>query len=194
MLRTFKTAALAVTCAILMAPVAAYAGDTNGKIPAFDQNTMTINDQNGNCVLTKWDGVAGECGGAANMGRVIFFGFDSAKLTAESKAKLDRLYTQLTDESQRITRANIVGYADSIGTEDYNTKLSQKRANNVHKYLQDLGYTDSNVTDVRALGERSSEGKCPKTLKRKERIACLWEDRRVEIELEYLTNGHRILR
>lgn len=193
MLRTLKIATIAAACAIAMAP-SAFA-QTGGKIPAYDHNTLTVLDQRGNCVLTKWDGLGGECGGAADSAwRTIYFGFDSAVLTQQSKEKLNTLYRKLTDESEGIIRANIVGYADEIGTKDYNYKLSERRANAVHQHLLSLGYKDSNVTDVRALGSRSSAGKCPTTLARKDRIECLWEDRRVEIELEYLNKYRRIVR
>lgn len=195
MFRTLKAATLAATCAMIMAP-AAFAQEA--KIPAYDQNDLTIIDRQGACVLTKWDGTGAECGTeAAALWRTIYFGFDSAALTSESKEKLNRLYAKLSDESSRILRANIVGYTDEIGTSDYNYKLSQRRAAAVHKYLQTLGYKAGNVTEIRALGERSSAGKCPKNLKRKDRIACLWEDRRVEIELDYATEsskGKRIVR
>lgn len=196
MIRSLKVATLAATCALMMS--SAFAQEAN-KIPAYDQNDLTILDRQGACVLTKWDGTGAECGSeAAALWRTIYFGFDSAKLTNESKEKLDRLYAKLSRESNSILRANIVGYTDEIGTQDYNYKLSQRRAAAVHKYLESLGYTDSNVTEVRALGERSSAGKCPKTLKRKDRIACLWEDRRVEIELDYATTTptkkHRVVR
>lgn len=189
MLRTLKSITLAAACAVAMTSAASAQGDS--KIPAYDHNSMTVLDARGNCVLTKWDSMGTECGGAAaatvdTAWRTIYFGFDSAALTAESKDKLNHLYSKLTDESQSIQRANIVGYADEIGTDDYNYKLSQRRADAVHGYLKDLGYQDSNVTEIRALGSRSSAGKCPTTMKRKDRIACLWEDRRVEIELEYL--------
>lgn len=193
MLRTLKTATLAAACAIVMAP-AAFAQMAD-KIPAYDQNTLTVLDERGNCVLTKWDGMGGECGSTADTAwRTIYFGFDSAVLTQQSKDKLNTLYSKLTDESESILRANIVGYADEIGTDAYNTKLSERRADAVHNYLVKLGYEDSNVTEIRALGSRSSAGKCPTTMKRKARIECLWEDRRVEIELEYLNKYRRVIR
>lgn len=195
MLRTLKSITLAAACAVAMTSSASAQADS--KIPAYDHNSLTVLDARGNCVLTKWDGMGTECGGATATAtvdtawRTIYFGFDSAVLTAESKDKLNRLYAKLTDESQNVQRANIVGYADEIGTDDYNYKLSQRRADAVHGHLKDLGYQDSNVTEIRALGSRSSAGKCPTTMKRKDRIACLWEDRRVEIELEYLEKFER---
>lgn len=190
MLRTLKVATLAAICAVAVSSAAT--AQMADKIPAYDQNSLTVLDERGNCVLTKWDGMTGECGEkgpeatADTAWRTIYFGFDSAVLTGESKDKLNRLYGKLTDESEGILKANIVGYADEIGTDAYNYKLSQRRADAVHGHLRDLGYQDSNVTEIRALGSLSSAEKCPTTMKRKDRIACLWEDRRVEIELEYL--------
>lgn len=196
MLRTLKSITLAAACAVAMTSSASAQSDA--KIPAFDHNSLTVIDARGNCVLTKWDGMDAQCGAGGSVDttvdtawRTIYFGFDSAVLTPESKDKLDRLHAKLTDKSLSIQRANIVGYADEIGTDDYNYKLSQRRADAVHNYLKDLGYQDSGVTEIRALGSRSSAGKCPTTMKRKDRIACLWEDRRVEIELEYLEKFER---
>lgn len=194
MLHTIKKLALVATCAAVLAPAAASAGmGFANKIPAFDKNDLTILDQRGNCVLTKWDGAVGGCGSVANMGNIIFFDFDSARLSAESKEKLNRLYSKLSDESEGILSANIVGYADEIGADSYNQRLSERRAKAVHAHLQGLGYQDAEVTEVRALGERSSAGKCD-GLARKERISCLWQDRRVEVELEYLNRYRRIIR
>lgn len=206
MFLTFKKATLAAACVVAMAQPVFAADDKN---PAYDQNSLTVNDVRGNCVITQWMGMDGVCGGEpvqevaepapvaapvpaqndlasnSNLWRIIYFDFDSAALTAESKEKLSNLYKLLVDESQQVLRANIVGYTDEIGTNNYNAKLSEERAQAVHAHLQGLGYQDSNVTAVRALGERSSADRCPTTQKRKERIECLWEDRRVEIELEY---------
>lgn len=192
MLRKLKIAAATVACALSIAP-AAGAMDFHNKIPAYDFRGQTIIDARDNCVLTKWDGASGECNAtASNLWRTVFFAFDSAQLTAEAKAKLDRLYTRVSGDST-IVRANIVGYADEIGSDSYNQKLSERRATAVHNYLKGMGYDRSNVTEVRALGERSSADKC-KGLARKDKIACLWEDRRVEIELEYLNKHRRVIR
>lgn len=194
MLRTLKTATIAAACAIAMAPSAFAHMENNGKIPAFDQNTLTILDERGNCVLTKWDGMGGECGaGEGTAWNIVYFGFDSAVLTAQAKEKLNALYSKVTDESSNVLRANIVGYTDEIGTNEYNYKLSERRANAVHQYLVNMGYEDSQVTEIRALGERP-DTQCPTTMSRKDRIACLWEDRRVEIELEYLNTYRPIQR
>ncbi|MCH2548279.1 MAG: OmpA family protein [Alphaproteobacteria bacterium] len=194
MLRMIKTATLAASIAAVMTAGATAHMGNNNKIPAFDQNSLTVLDERGNCVLTKWDGMGNECGGKTDKAwRTVYFAFDSAVLRPESKEKLDRLYAKLNDESQNILRANIVGYADEIGTNDYNYKLSQRRADAVHGYLKGRGYQNADVTEIRALGERP-DNNCPTTMKRKARIACLWEDRRVEIELEYLNKYRPIMR
>ena len=192
MLRTLKIASLALASVVVMSSAAN--AQMVDKIPAYDQNTLTVLDERGNCVLTKWDGMGGECGGATDTAwRTVYFDFDSAVLSGQAQEKLNRLYGKLTDESEGILRANIVGYADEIGTTDYNYKLSQQRAEAVHNHLRGMGYRESNVTEIRALGERM-DNKCPTTMKRTERIACLWEDRRVEIELDYLNKYRRIMR
>lgn len=214
LVRSFKIAALAV---VFSAAVSSAFAGVDAQNPAYDRNNLPVLDMNGSCILTHWEGAgAADCGGAKpvaaptpvvapvakkpapvavvesdeeRMARTIFFDFDSAKLTPASKEKLRHLYKKLTDKSERILRADIVGYTDEIGTNEYNYKLSQKRAAAVDSFLKSLGYNASKVTGVRALGERSSAGKCPTTMSRKARIACLWEDRRVELEFDYQTEA-----
>ena len=46
----------------------------------------------------------------------------------------------------------IAGYADAIGTEEYNIKLSERRARSAARYLVDKGITEENLK-LLALGE-----------------------------------------
>ncbi len=63
----------------------------------------------------------------------IQFEFDKADLLPESYGILDRLITKL--EKFPAYKVRVVGHTDSIGTEEYNQGLSERRANSVYKYL-----------------------------------------------------------
>ena len=80
-----------------------------------------------------------------------FFDFDKATLKPEGKAKLD----DLTDKVKGITLEVIiaVGHADSVGSDAYNQKLSEKRAQAVKDYLTSKG-TDASRVYVEGKGEK----------------------------------------
>lgn len=65
------------------------------------------------------------------------FAFDSAELTSETRTILDEYVALLKKES--FTRVEIVGHTDSIGPEEYNQRLSERRANMVMEYLISKG-------------------------------------------------------
>jgi outer membrane protein OmpA-like peptidoglycan-associated protein len=62
---------------------------------------------------------------------VVYFKFDSVRLTHETKKVLDAAIAEKRPDTKMI----IVGYTDSQGSKKYNQKLSEKRAAEVSKYL-----------------------------------------------------------
>ena len=80
-----------------------------------------------------------------------FFDFDKAVLKPEGKAKLD----DLADKVKGITLEVIiaVGHTDSVGTDGYNQKLSEKRSEAVKSYLVGKGIEASRVY-VEGKGEK----------------------------------------
>jgi outer membrane protein OmpA-like peptidoglycan-associated protein len=64
---------------------------------------------------------------------VVYFGYDKAELTDEGKAELDKLVVEANNWKKYFI--SIEGYTDQIGPVDYNLKLSQRRAENVVRYL-----------------------------------------------------------
>jgi len=72
----------------------------------------------------------------------VFFDFDSHVLREEEKKKLDRVKG----------RVRLTGHASPEGSEKYNLRLSQKRAESVAEYLKEKGVE---VLEVKGLGERS---------------------------------------
>jgi OOP family OmpA-OmpF porin len=83
--------------------------------------------------------------------RGINFGFDKAKLTDDAKLILERAVIVLK-ESDAIIKVRIEGHTDSRGTEEYNSVLSQKRAEAVETYLISRGVADERLIPV-GMGE-----------------------------------------
>jgi outer membrane protein OmpA-like peptidoglycan-associated protein len=110
------------------------------------------------------------------------FHFDRAELTPSGQAELDRLIGEMG--AAQIGAISIVGYTDRIGTDAYNMKLSQRRADTVKQYL--VGRSVE-ANRVQALGRGKNDPiTTPATCKGKRGqglIKCLAPDRRVEVEV-----------
>jgi len=173
-----KTSTILAAAGALSLAASAQAGMTNKEV-VHDTAGKVVHSTNGECVLTKWDGMS-ECGAADYELRTVYFDFDSAMLTPAAKAKLDTLAGALN--SNNVNSVKIVGFADKIGTTGYNVNLSQRRAAAVSSYLSSKGIVVTGNSEVRGLGETSSKSECS-GVKGAELKACLWRDRRVEVEI-----------
>jgi len=110
------------------------------------------------------------------------FDFDKAVLRDEGKAKLDKLSEDVKGLNLEVIIAT--GHADRFGTDAYNQKLSEKRAQAVKAYLTDKGI-EANRVFAEGKGETqpvTKPGDC-KGPKSKKVIDCLQPDRRVDIEV-----------
>lgn len=76
----------------------------------------------------------------------ILFGFDSADLTAQAKENINNLANTLTKYED--TNILIEGHTDSRGDEQYNQKLSERRARAVSKALGDLGIRNVRMKEI----------------------------------------------
>jgi len=110
------------------------------------------------------------------------FDFDKAVLRAEGKAKLDKLAADVKGIKLEVIIA--VGHADRFGTDKYNQKLSEKRAEAVKAYLVSKGI-EANRVYAEGKGKKQPVTKADqcKGGKSKKVIECLQPDRRVEIEV-----------
>jgi OOP family OmpA-OmpF porin len=80
----------------------------------------------------------------------VFFDTDSAVLKAQSYAELDNMARFLADVPS--ARGVVEGHTDNVGSDAYNVKLSQRRADAVRKYLMDKGVAGSRL-EAKGLGE-----------------------------------------
>lgn len=102
-----------------------------------------------------------------------FFDFDKAVVKPEGKAKLDELVKALTGQDTEVIVA--VGHTDWIGTDAYNQKLSERRANAVKAYLVSKGvpaekiFTEGKGKKQPIASNKTKEGRA--------------KNRRVEVEV-----------
>ena len=110
------------------------------------------------------------------------FDFDKAVLRTDGKAKLDELAAKIKDIKLEVIIA--VGHADRFGSDKYNQKLSERRAESVKAYLVSKG-VEPNRVYTEGKGEKQPVTKADQCKGKKSAkvIACLQPDRRVEIEV-----------
>ena len=80
-----------------------------------------------------------------------FFRFDHADLSADAIAALDELIAKLKSDA-RVSRVSVVGHTDSVGSEAYNQKLSERRAASAKAHLVSRGIPAEQI-DTRGEGE-----------------------------------------
>ncbi len=106
------------------------------------------------------------------------FTFDSSAVR-QPQAKLDEIATALKGDGSP-DEIVIVGYTDRLGSDEYNQKLSERRAIAVKNYLMNRGI-NSNRLRAEGRGEADPVVMCDEQNKAA-LISCLSPNRRVEIE------------
>ncbi len=179
-MKALKTSTVLAAAGALMMAASAVAGVPVNKDFAITKGGNAVVTKFGDCVLTKFDAKSGDCSSLTTEMRTVYFNFNSSALTPAAKTKLNSLAKAL--KSKDATSVKIVGFADEVGTDSYNMRLSQKRANAVAAYLRGKGIKVTGSSEVRGLGETSSQSDCEGQTG-KALHACLWRDRRVEVEI-----------
>jgi OOP family OmpA-OmpF porin len=83
-----------------------------------------------------------------------YFDFDKATLKPEGKRKIDEVVGEM--KANPNIRVLVEGHTDSIGSEAYNQRLSERRANAVADYLKSQGIAASRIT-TKGWGETKPE-------------------------------------
>ena len=74
----------------------------------------------------------------------VLFDFDKSNIKPEGAAILDRLVAFMNENKDK--KVNLAGHTDNIGTEAYNQRLSERRANSARDYLVKRGVDASRVS------------------------------------------------
>jgi OOP family OmpA-OmpF porin len=80
----------------------------------------------------------------------VLFDFDKTAIKPDGAKILDRLIAFLKENPDK--KVALEGHTDSVGTEQYNQGLSERRANSVKDYLTKRG-VDSGKISTRGFGE-----------------------------------------
>ncbi|MBN6710836.1 porin OmpA [Haemophilus haemoglobinophilus] len=118
-----------------------------------------------------------------NLNSDVTFAFGKATLKPEAQQTLDGIYGEIAQLSA--AQVSVAGYTDRIGSDAANLKLSQRRADTVATYLVSKGVAQDAISAT-GYGEANpvTGAKCDAVKGRKALIACLAEDRRVEIAVK----------
>jgi outer membrane protein OmpA-like peptidoglycan-associated protein len=105
-------------------------------------------------------------------------------LLPEGRKKIEDL-AQALKTWKKVESIHIIGFTDRLGSEAYNLRLSQARAETVRSYLQNqqVPVEQISVVGLGKLKPVTKPEQCPSTLPRKALIDCLQPDRRIEIQL-----------
>ncbi len=104
-----------------------------------------------------------------------------ADIKPAGKKKLDALAKQIVAERNK-PRLFVTGYTDYLGSESYNLRLSQQRAESVKQYLTNQGVKAENITAV-GKGESDPVVTCGKK-RGAVLVQCLQPNRRVTVEIK----------
>jgi outer membrane protein OmpA-like peptidoglycan-associated protein len=83
----------------------------------------------------------------------VNFAYDSAELTSDARITLDRLGYALVDDRLKSFMFMIEGHTDAKGSDDYNQKLSERRAEAVRQYLMAQFGIDAGRLTARGFGK-----------------------------------------
>lgn len=112
------------------------------------------------------------------------FTFDTARVQPDGQRALDGFAKEL--QGTQFSVINVEGHTDRLGSQDYNQRLSEQRAEAVKNYLVETGKVDA--SKIAATGKNESmpitkPEDCKGAKPTAKLIACLQPDRRVEIEV-----------
>jgi outer membrane protein OmpA-like peptidoglycan-associated protein len=122
---------------VAAAPVAVAAAPPPPPPPPADSDGDGVIDPNDQCPETPKGDRVGPRGCSCDVTRQVQFKLNSAELTDADKATLDEVAEKLTQ--LQFVSGTVVGHTDSSGTEAYNQKLSERRAQSVATYLEGKG-------------------------------------------------------
>ncbi|MEO7254637.1 MAG: OmpA family protein [Casimicrobium sp.] len=112
------------------------------------------------------------------------FDFDKSVLRAEGKAVLDREIISRIAEVQKLELVLVTGHTDRLGSQQYNQKLSERRAASVATYLASKGVAKDKIETLGMGKTQPVPGVVCNQKNRKALIACLQPHRRVEVEVK----------
>ncbi|HET7776818.1 MAG TPA: OmpA family protein [Azospira sp.] len=113
------------------------------------------------------------------------FPFNKSTLTGAAQKRLDSDVVGKLASCASVSMVMVTGHTDRLGTQQYNQKLSEKRAEAVKAYLQKKGVPADTLDTMGAGKTQPAQGvKCEDSLPRPKLIECLAPSRRVVVEVK----------
>lgn len=84
----------------------------------------------------------------STLSQQVIFDHASADLNASSKEALDQMAKEMKRNSSSFQKIRIAGFTDPTGSASRNLNLSQRRADNVRKYLISKGIPSSKLESI----------------------------------------------
>ncbi len=123
------------------------------------------------------------CDAAVTFQNEETFPFAKDELTSAAKGRLDRDVLGKLATCASVEAVVIEGHADRLGSQPYNQKLSERRAESVKAYLVSKG-ADPGKVETLGMGKTVPAKFCPDIKQRAELIACLAPNRRAVISIK----------
>ncbi|HJW03273.1 MAG TPA: OmpA family protein [Azospira sp.] len=112
------------------------------------------------------------------------FAFNKATLSPAAQKRLDSDVVGKLANCASVSMVMVTGHTDRLGSQQYNQKLSEKRADAVKGFLQKKGVPADKIDTMGAGKTQPAQGvKCEDKLPRKKLIECLAPSRRVVVEV-----------
>jgi len=124
-----------------------------------------------------------KCDFSATLAADSAFAFNKAALTKSAKGSLDKAVIAKLGSCAEVQSVIITGHTDRLGSQAYNQKLSEQRANAVRAYLTGKGVKAAHI-DTLGAGKTQPLKSCDDKLGRKALIACLSPNRRVTVDVK----------
>ena len=112
------------------------------------------------------------------------FDFDKSVLKREGKAAIDSEVISRLKDVSKLELVLVTGHTDRIGSQAYNQKLSERRANTVRNYLVSRGVAKDKIETLGMGKTQPVPGVVCNQKSLKELIVCLAPNRRVEVEVK----------
>ena len=112
------------------------------------------------------------------------FDFDKAVVKPEGKAAIDSEIISKLSQVQKLELVLVTGHTDRIGTQQYNQKLSERRADAVRDYLVSKGVPRDKIETLGMGKTQPVPGVVCTMTNFKALVACLAPNRRVEVEVK----------
>jgi len=112
------------------------------------------------------------------------FDFDKAVLRPAGRAAIDTEIIARLPQVQKLELVLVTGHTDRIGSQQYNQRLSERRANAVRDYLVNRGVPRDRIETLGMGKTQPVPGVVCNQKSLRELIVCLQPNRRVEIEVK----------